>query len=189
MYPIWACPWGKNFSNLVPLESRLYGMNISETAGQIYSIRSFMELSAPVVVQRHGRLPICPVWACSRVKNLWKIWYHRCPDFAERIHWKPLDALGITQDSAYFKRLFTGHSDNNSECERLNSASIYCSVPDTSECVSSRWDLAASVELGHTQLSTSLSLTILWTLGTGQELTLHSQRLPGPGRVVSSQQW
>ena len=37
--------------------------HISVTARQIFSIRSSVELSRPVVVHCHGHLPICPIWA------------------------------------------------------------------------------------------------------------------------------
>ena len=46
------------------------GTHISVTAWRIFSIRSFMELSRPVVVHCHGNLPICPIWACPWAKNL-----------------------------------------------------------------------------------------------------------------------
>ena len=46
------------------------GTHISVTAWRIFSIRSSMELSRPVVVHCHGNLPICPVWACPWAKNL-----------------------------------------------------------------------------------------------------------------------
>ena len=59
--PIWACPWAKNLSNLPQIRSRLCGTHISETAGWIYPIQSFMDLSGPVVVQRPSYLPICPI--------------------------------------------------------------------------------------------------------------------------------
>ena len=68
--PIWACPWAKNLSNLPQIGSRLCGTQISETAGWIYSISSFVDLSGHVVVQRHSYLPICPIWACPWAKNL-----------------------------------------------------------------------------------------------------------------------
>ena len=61
--PIWACTWAKNLSNLAQIGSRLCGTHISETTGWIYPIWSFMDLSGPVVVQRHSYLPICPIWA------------------------------------------------------------------------------------------------------------------------------
>ena len=67
--PIWACPWAKNLSNLAQTGSRLCGTHISETTGWIYPIWSFMDLSGPVVVQRHSYLPICPIWACPWAKN------------------------------------------------------------------------------------------------------------------------
>ena len=46
------------------------GTHISVTAWWIFSIRSSVELSRPVVVHRHGHLPICPKWACPWPKNL-----------------------------------------------------------------------------------------------------------------------
>ena len=59
--PLWASPWAKNLSNLAQIGSRLCGTHISETAGWIYPNWSFMDLSGPVVVQRHSYLPICPI--------------------------------------------------------------------------------------------------------------------------------
>ena len=55
---IWAGPWAKNLTNLPQIGSRLCGTHISETAGWIYIILSFMVLSRPVVVQRHGHLTL-----------------------------------------------------------------------------------------------------------------------------------
>ena len=46
------------------------GTHISVTAWRIFSIRSSMEMSRPVVVHCHGNLPICPIWACPWAKNL-----------------------------------------------------------------------------------------------------------------------
>ena len=46
------------------------GTHISVTTWQIFSIRSSVELSGPVVVHCHGHLPICPIWACPWAKNL-----------------------------------------------------------------------------------------------------------------------
>ena len=46
------------------------GTHISVTAWRIFSIRSSMELSRPVVVHCRGNLPICPIWACPWAKNL-----------------------------------------------------------------------------------------------------------------------
>ena len=46
------------------------GTHISVTAWRIFSIRSSVELSRPVVVHCHGHLPICPIWACPWAKNL-----------------------------------------------------------------------------------------------------------------------
>ena len=86
--PIWACPWDKNLSNLPQIGSR----HISETARCIYPIQSFMDLSGPVVVQRHSYLPICPIWACPWAKNL-SNQAALGPDFAEPISLKPLDGF------------------------------------------------------------------------------------------------
>ena len=44
--------------------------HISENAGRIFSIRSSMELSGPVIAQRHGYLSICPTWICPWAKDL-----------------------------------------------------------------------------------------------------------------------
>ena len=44
--------------------------HISVTAWWIFSVRSSMELSRPVVVHCHAHLPICPIWACPWAKNL-----------------------------------------------------------------------------------------------------------------------
>ena len=46
------------------------GTYISVTAWRIFSIRSSMELSRPVVVHCPGNLPICPIWACPWAQNL-----------------------------------------------------------------------------------------------------------------------
>ena len=46
------------------------GTHISVTAWRMFSIRSSVELSRPVVVHCYGHLPICPIWACPWVKNL-----------------------------------------------------------------------------------------------------------------------
>ena len=46
------------------------GTHISVTAWWIFSIRSSVELSRPLVVHCHGHLPICPIWACPWAKNL-----------------------------------------------------------------------------------------------------------------------
>ena len=45
------------------------GTHISVTAWWIFSIPSSVELSRPVVVQRHSYLPICPIWACPWAKT------------------------------------------------------------------------------------------------------------------------
>ena len=66
IFPIWACPWAKNFSNMPQIGSRLCRTHISETAGWIYPIESFLDLSRPVVVQHHSYLPICPMLAHER---------------------------------------------------------------------------------------------------------------------------
>ena len=44
--------------------------HISVTAWWIFSVRSSMELSRPVVVHCHAHLPICPIWACPWAENL-----------------------------------------------------------------------------------------------------------------------
>ena len=59
-WQIWY-QWGSHF------EERIY---ISETAGGIFSIRSSIELSRPVVVQRQDHLPIRPMWACPLGESL-----------------------------------------------------------------------------------------------------------------------
>ena len=46
------------------------GTRISATARRIFSIRSSVELSKPLVVHCHGHLPICLIWACPWAKNL-----------------------------------------------------------------------------------------------------------------------
>ena len=46
------------------------GTHISVTALRIFSIRSSVELSRPVVVHCHGYLPICSIWDCPWAKNL-----------------------------------------------------------------------------------------------------------------------
>ena len=51
-----------------------------------------MDLSRPVVVQRHSYLPICPIWACPWAKNLSNE-AALGSDFAEPISLKPLDGL------------------------------------------------------------------------------------------------
>ena len=87
---IWACSWAKNLSILPQIGSRLCGSYTSETAGWIYP--TFMDLSRPVVVQRHSYLPICPIWARPWAKNLSNqaaLW----PDFTEPISLKPLDGF------------------------------------------------------------------------------------------------
>ena len=45
------------------------GTHISVTAWRIFSVRSSMELSRPVVVHCHAHTPICPIWACPWAKN------------------------------------------------------------------------------------------------------------------------
>ena len=48
---------------------QICGTHISVTAWRIFSIRSSVELSRPLVVHCHGHLPICPIWACPWAKN------------------------------------------------------------------------------------------------------------------------
>ena len=57
-------------TNLAPVGYRLCGTHVSETDRQINSIRSFMQLSWPVIVQCQCNLPICPIWACPWATNL-----------------------------------------------------------------------------------------------------------------------
>ena len=49
------------------------GTHISVTAWWIFSVRSSMELSRPVVVHCYAHLPICPIWACPWAENLWNL--------------------------------------------------------------------------------------------------------------------
>ena len=56
--PLWACLWAENLSNLIPVQRRLCLMHVFEPAGRTSFIRSSMELSGPVVVQRYGYSPI-----------------------------------------------------------------------------------------------------------------------------------
>ena len=49
------------------------GTHISVTAWWIFSVRSSMELSRPVVVHWHAHTPICPIWACPWAKKLVKL--------------------------------------------------------------------------------------------------------------------
>ena len=49
--------------------SRFCRAHISETAGWIFSIQSFMEFSRPEVVQHHGHFLICLIWANPWAKN------------------------------------------------------------------------------------------------------------------------
>ena len=65
------------------------GTHISVTAWRIFSIRSSVQLSRPLVVHCHGHLPICPIWACPWAKNL-SNQAALGPDFAEAISLKPL---------------------------------------------------------------------------------------------------
>ena len=51
-----------------------------------------MDLSRPVVVQRHSYLSICPIWACPWAKNLSNE-AALGSDFAEPISLKPLDGF------------------------------------------------------------------------------------------------
>ena len=46
------------------------GTHISVTAWWIFSVRSSMELSRPVVMHCHAHLSICPIWACPCAENL-----------------------------------------------------------------------------------------------------------------------
>ena len=68
------------------------GTHISVNAWRIFSIRSSVELSRPVVVHCHGHLPICPIWACPWAKNF-SNQAALGPDFVEPISLKPLDGF------------------------------------------------------------------------------------------------
>ena len=46
------------------------GTHFSVTAWRIFTIRSSVELSRPVVVHCHDHLPICPIWVYPCAKNL-----------------------------------------------------------------------------------------------------------------------
>ena len=46
------------------------GTHISVTAWWIFSVRNSVELSRPVLVHRHGNMPICPICACPWSENL-----------------------------------------------------------------------------------------------------------------------
>ena len=58
----------------------------------MFTVRSFVELSRPVVVHCRGHLPICSIWACSWAKTC-QICHKLGPDFADRIPLKPLDGF------------------------------------------------------------------------------------------------
>ena len=59
---VWAVGWSGGCQTC--------GTNISITAWRIFSIRSSVELSRPLVVHCYDHLPICPTWACPWAKNL-----------------------------------------------------------------------------------------------------------------------
>ena len=71
---------------------QICGTHISVTTWWIFSIRTSVKLSRPVVVHCRGHLPICPIWACPWAKNL-SNQAALGPDFAERISLKPLDGF------------------------------------------------------------------------------------------------
>ena len=68
------------------------GTHISVSTWRIFSIRSSVELSRPVVVHSDGHLPIYPIWACPWAKAC-QICHKLGPDFAEHISLKPLDGF------------------------------------------------------------------------------------------------
>ena len=106
---IWACPWAKDLSNLPQIGSRLCRTHISETAGWIYPIQSFVDLSRPVVVQRHNYLPICPIWACPWAKNL-SNQAELGPDFVEPISLKPMEGcITIWSSMELFRPVVVQH--------------------------------------------------------------------------------
>ena len=60
---------------------QICGTHISVTTSRIFSIRSYVELSRPVVVHCHGHLPLYPIWACPWAKsfsNSPHIWSRLC---------------------------------------------------------------------------------------------------------------
>ena len=64
------------------------GTHISVIAWRIFSIRSSMKSSRPVVVHCHDHVPICPIWACPWTKSL-----SHLPQIVERISLKSLDGF------------------------------------------------------------------------------------------------
>ena len=68
------------------------GTHISVTAWRIFSIRSSVELSRPLVVHCHVYLPICPIWACPWAQNLSNL-SQIGSRLAERISLKLLDGF------------------------------------------------------------------------------------------------
>ena len=56
---------------------QICGTHISVTASQIFSVRSSVELSRPVVVHCHGHVSICPIWA-KNLSNLSQIGSSLC---------------------------------------------------------------------------------------------------------------
>ena len=72
------------------------GTHISVTAWWIFTVRSSVELSRPVVVHCHGHLPICPIWACPWAKNLSnlaQIGSRLCGTHISQKHWMDLPHL------------------------------------------------------------------------------------------------
>ena len=71
------------------------GTHISVTAWWIFSVRSSMELSRPVVVHCHAHLPICPFapYGLAHGPKTCQICHKLDPDFADRISLKPLDGF------------------------------------------------------------------------------------------------
>ena len=76
--PIWACPWAKNLSNLPQIGSRFCGSHISETAGWMYPISSFVDLSGPVVVHCHSYLPNMGLLMGRKLVKSGSIWTRLC---------------------------------------------------------------------------------------------------------------
>ena len=68
------------------------GTHISVTAWWIFSVRSSVELSRPVVVHCHGHLPLCPYGLAHGPKNC-QICHKLGPDLADLIFLKPLDGV------------------------------------------------------------------------------------------------
>ena len=70
-------PMGQKLVKSGSTWARLCGTHISETPGWICTIRSFMELSRPVVVQHHGHLTLTLDFQGQILKILYQEWEGR----------------------------------------------------------------------------------------------------------------